>query len=102
MLDLDKAADKERRLLQQKAKIESNLARLQKAQRDAARRDDTRRKIVLGGVILAAIQKGGIPEDAARKLIAKFASDRDKKVFQNFEFIVPETTIAGPPSVAQE
>lgn len=89
MLELRKTnsvSEKEKRLLQRKAKLESDLARLQKAARDAARRDDTRRKIVIGAAFLKAIQEGKIQEDMGQRLVATFATDRDRKLFDGFVF----------------
>lgn len=87
MLELKKRNEiREKRLLQKKAKLESDLARLQKAARDAARRDDTRRKIVIGAAFLKAIQEGKIQEDMGPRLVATFATERDKILFEGFVF----------------
>lgn len=81
MLDLGKLREKERGLLQRKAKLESDLARLRAKEKQAARRDDTRRKIVLGGALLAAMDSGAMPSEIGRKLVARFVADRDRKLF---------------------
>jgi len=89
MLELRKAngiSEKEKRLLQKKAKLEIDLARLQKAARDAARRDDTRRKIVIGAALLKGIEEGKISEDIGKRLVGTFATDRDRKLFDGFVF----------------
>lgn len=94
MLELRKTltrSEKEKRLLQKKAKLESDLARLQKTARDAARRDDTRRKIVIGSAFLKAIQEGKISEDLGSRLVETFATDRDKKLFDGFIFKASES-----------
>lgn len=88
MLDLKKAKARETRLLQQKAKLESDLARAQKRLKDAARRADTRRKIVLGGALLAAVEKGSIPQDAISNLVADFVAERDRPLFEGGPFAV--------------
>ncbi|MBU1316219.1 MAG: hypothetical protein KJ947_10390 [Alphaproteobacteria bacterium] len=89
MLELkkrDAVSEKEKRLLQRKAKLESDLARLQKAARDAARRDDTRRKIVIGAALLKGVSEGKISEDVATRLVATFATERDRRLFDEFIF----------------
>ncbi|MCB5205316.1 hypothetical protein LH464_22910 [Neorhizobium sp. T786] len=99
MLELRKTSsvsEKEKRLLQRKAKLESDLARLQKAARDASRRDDTRRKIVIGAAFLKAIQEGKISEDMGPRLVASFATDRDKKLFDGFIFKLTESSEVAP------
>lgn len=81
------------KLEQKKAKLEGEIARAKKKESEAARKADSRRKIVLGGVVIAAIRDGGIPESLVRRLVATHASDRDKAVFENFVF---ETAAAEP------
>jgi hypothetical protein len=73
-------------LLQKKAKIESDIARAKKQEKDAKRRAETRSKIILGGVLIAAVREGAFSENAVRGLVSKFASDRDKAAFEDFEF----------------
>ena len=75
-------------LMQRKVRLESQIAREKKKESDMRRREDSRRKIVLGSVVLAAVRKGGIQEESVRRLIDRFASDRDKTVFENFQFEV--------------
>lgn len=83
---LKKRNEKLERLMQRKNKIESELARLEKAQKTDSRKLDSRRKIVLGSALLKAISEGRIQADFARSLVEKFASDRDKVIFSDFEF----------------
>lgn len=92
MLDLGKLKERERGLLQKKAKLESDLARLQTQRKDAARRDDTRRKIVLGGVVLAAVEAGDVETDFFGRLIRDHAAEKDKKLFEGTAFAVPGMT----------
>ncbi|WP_143748935.1 hypothetical protein [Mesorhizobium sophorae] len=81
MLDLSKIREREKGLLQRKAKLESDLVRLKAQEKKAARKDDTRRKIVIGGALFAAIDAGVIPNEIGRKLVGKFVAERDKKMF---------------------
>lgn len=81
MLDIGKLREREKGLLQRKAKLESDLARLRAQERNAARRDDTRRKIVLGGALLAAMDSGAVPTETGRRLVGKFVAERDQKLF---------------------
>lgn len=90
MLDLKKLREKERGLLQRKAKLESDLARLRTREKEAARRDDTRRKIVLGGVVLAAVEAGDVPDHFVAKLVRTHVAERDKKLFVGGPFEVAE------------
>jgi hypothetical protein len=80
-------------LMQRKARLESEIARERSKQKEAARKADSKRKIVLGGVLIAAVRDGGIPEHLVRRLIEAHASVRDKAIFENFTFEVtgPET-----------
>lgn len=81
MLDLTKIREKEKGLLQRKAKLESDLARLRAQERNAARKDDTRRKIVLGGALLAAMDSGSLSSEIGRMLVERFVARRDRKLF---------------------
>jgi len=83
-------SDRLQKLMQKKAKIESDLARIEKAEKAAARKLDSRRKIVLGSALLKAIAEGRIQEGFARNLIATFASERDKPIFDGYAFPAPE------------
>lgn len=92
MLDLGKLREREKRLLQRKAKLESDIARNKAAEKMAARRDDTRRKIVLGGVVIAAIEAGDLETDYFGRLIRRHVAERDKKLFDGGPFAVSGTT----------
>lgn len=78
------------KLMQKKAKIESDLARLEKAEKAAARKLDSRRKIVLGSAVLKAVQTGRLTGEWAHQLVNTFASERDKSIFTDFEFPIAE------------
>lgn len=70
-----------RSLAQKRADLESRLARADAALRDARRRDDARRKIVLGGALLAALRDGTVPASTGRALVARYVSERDQALF---------------------
>lgn len=74
------------KLLQQKAKIEAELARAKNAHKTEARKLDSRRKIILGAALMKGISTNAVRSEVARSLIEKFASDRDKKLFESFDF----------------
>ncbi|MBN9074581.1 MAG: hypothetical protein J0H34_23840 [Rhizobiales bacterium] len=95
MLDFGKIREKEKGLLQRKAKLEADLARLRTQEKKAARRDDTRRKIVLGGVVLAAVEAGNVAPDFVAGLVRAHVAERDKKLFVGTAFAVPEATDSG-------
>ncbi len=90
MLDFTKIRERERGLLQRKAKLEADLNRLRAREKEAARRDDTRRKIVLGGCLLAAIDAGDVRADFVAGLVRQHVAERDKKLFTGTAFAVPE------------
>lgn len=95
MLDLGKLRERERGLLQKKARVESDLARLRTREKEAARKDDTRRKIVLGGVVLAAVEAGDLETDYFGRLIRRHVAERDKKLFEGSPFAVTENENPG-------
>ncbi|WP_199194731.1 hypothetical protein [Phyllobacterium phragmitis] len=102
MLDLGKLRARERGLLQRKAKLESDLAKLRAREKNAARRDDTRRKIVLGGALLAAMESGAAPSGIGRMLVARFVTDRDKKLFEGSPLAVTGASTESVPPDAPD
>lgn len=99
MLDFEKvradAKAREQRLLQKKAKVEGDLARLRAKEKTAARKDDTRRKIVLGGMVLAGIEAGDVTADFVAMLVGAHVAERDKKLFIGTAFAAPEMADSG-------
>lgn len=89
-IDLTKVKTRERKLLARKEAIESDLKRAQRERKDAERRLDSKRKIVLGGVVLKAVREGLIPEASIRKMIDRLASDRDKNALEDLDFEAPK------------
>lgn len=102
MIDISKIREKERGLLQRKAKLESDLARLRAQEKSAARRDDTRRKIVLGGALLAAMDSGAVPTETGRKLVSRFVADRDRKLFDGSPLAASATGVESVPPEAPD
>lgn len=82
MVQLSKIREQEQKLTQKLKDAESDLKRKQKQLADAMRRHDTRRKIVLGGALLAAMESGTISGDVGRKLVSRFVADRDLELFE--------------------
>lgn len=79
-------------LAQKRADLESRLARADNALREARRRDDARRKIVLGGALLAALRAGDIPAATGRALVARYVSERDRPLFAGTSIAVVSET----------
>lgn len=75
-----KKPEKER-LLERQAKIKARLAELARIDSDKQRKIDTRKKIVLGGAVMALQkQEKAITEESILDYI-KSTSSRDKKLF---------------------
>ena len=102
MLDLAKLREREKGLLQRKAKLESDLARLRAQEKNATRKGDTRRKIVLGGALLAAMESGAIQEEVGRKLVSRFVAERDRKLFDGSPLAVSTTGAEAAPPEAPD
>ncbi|WP_020180264.1 hypothetical protein [Methylopila sp. M107] len=67
-------------LEQKRAALEARLASTTAALKETARRDDARRKIVLGGALMAAVRDGAVPADIMRTLLPRMA-ERDRRLF---------------------
>lgn len=64
------------------ARMESKLAALKAKAKSAQRKDDSRRKILVGATILAAIEKGALrPEPVVRLLDNYLTQPRDRRLF---------------------
>lgn len=79
-----------RTLAQRRADLESRLARADTALREAKRRDDARRKIVLGGALLAALRAGDIPAATGRALVTRYVAERDQRLFDGTPLAVSD------------
>ncbi|WP_296740453.1 hypothetical protein [Mesorhizobium sp.] len=91
MLDFERVREKEKGLRQKKAKIEADLNRLLAREKEAARRYDTRKKIVLGGMILKAVEVGDVTADYVAALVRSHVAERDKKLLVGTAFAISET-----------
>jgi hypothetical protein len=89
-------------LLQKKAKLEGEIARARKAEKAAERKADSRRKIILGSVVLAAMREGALSENGIRGLVNRFASDRDKEIFNGWVFETRESVPASAETAAPD
>ena len=63
----DRITDLERRLKQAKALKQQQLARERAAEKRRQRSDDTRRKILVGAVVLAKVERGEWPQERLRE-----------------------------------
>lgn len=67
--------------LQKLAKLQSEIKRLENADKVSARKLDSRRKIVIGGCVIKAVASGKLSDSWIQNLVMSFASDRDKAIF---------------------
>jgi len=67
--------------LQKLAKLQSDIKRLEHADKTAARKLENRRKIVLGACLIKAEADARISENWIQNLVLTYASDRDKAIF---------------------
>ena len=75
----DRIADLERRLKQAKALKQQQLARERAAVKKRQRSDDTRRKILVGAVILAKVEHGEWPKERLREWMDKALTRADDR-----------------------
>lgn len=75
----DRIADLEKRLKQAKALKQQQLARERAAEKKRQRSDDTRRKILVGAVILAKVEHGEWPKERLREWMDKTLTRADDR-----------------------
>ena len=75
----DRIADLEKRLKQAKALKQQQVTRERAAEKKRQRSDDTRRKILVGAVILAKVDHGEWPKERLRELMDKALTRADDR-----------------------
>ena len=86
----DRIADLERRLKQAKALKQQQVARSRAAEKKRQRSEDTRRKILVGAVILAKVDHGEWPKERLREWMDKALTRADDR------------TLFGLPTLSEE
>ena len=75
----DRIADLERRLKQAKALKQQQVARERAVERKRQRSDETRRKILVGAVVLAKVERGEWPQERLRELMDQALTRADDR-----------------------
>ena len=88
----DRIADLERRLKQAKALKQQQVARSRAAEKKRQRSDETRRKILVGAVILAKVEHGEWPKERLREWMDKALTRADDRAL----FGLPTLSEEGP------
>jgi len=73
-------ADEKRKIEQAKARIQTLLAR----ENAKERKLDTRRKVILGGLLMDAAKKEGNWNRGLRQLIDRISRDNDRRAFEGY------------------
>lgn len=68
-------------LLQKRARLDERIAAARRSESDAARRADTRRKIVAGGALLALARRDPVARRWLRDALDRALSERDRALF---------------------
>jgi hypothetical protein len=69
-------------LRKKEAQIKDQIQALKQREREAERKRDTRRKILIGGAVLAKIKRGDWPHQQLIDLVdSELKSDRDRELF---------------------
>lgn len=79
-------------LQQKKTSLEQRLAAAETALKSAQRKDDSRRKIILGGAVLAALRAGEIDGSLIQKILAQHVADRDRRLFDGSSLAINRGT----------
>lgn len=80
------------KIRQQRARAEQRLAALKSRESDLKRKTDTRKKIVLGGALLAAARRDPQAAEMITRLAREHMSERDRALFPSR----PEFGTGGP------
>ena len=88
----DRIADLEKRLKQAKALKQQQVARERAADKKRQRSEETRRKILVGAVILAKVERGEWPQERLCELLDKALTRADDRAL----FGLPTLAEEGP------
>ncbi|MBK7543050.1 MAG: mobilization protein [Candidatus Competibacteraceae bacterium] len=95
----DRIADLERRLKQAKALKQQQVARERAAEKKRQRSEETRRKILVGAVILAKVERGEWPKERLRELMDQALTRADDRALFGLLPVPAEAGIRTGPSV---
>ena len=95
----DRIADLEKRLKQAKALKQQQVARSRAADKKRQRSEETRRKILVGAVILAKVERGEWPQERLRELLDKALTRADDRALFGLLPVLSEPGIQTGPSV---
>ncbi len=71
------------RLLQQQERLKAQIQKEESKTKKQNRKDDTRRKILIGAVVMEAIKKDDVMSSQIKKLLAgNLTRDNDRKLFE--------------------
>ena len=77
------ATERLRKLEEQRARINAEIARVRAREQQQARKDDTRRKILVGSMLLQLVEDGEWPKDKLRaRLDSYLVRDDDRALFE--------------------
>ena len=95
----DRIADLERRLKQAKALKQQQVARERAADKKRQRSEETRRKILVGAVILAKVERGEWPKERLRELMDQALTRADDRALFGLLPVPSEAGTQTEPSV---
>ncbi len=95
----DRIADLERRLKQAKALKQQRVARERAAKKKRQRSEETRRKILVGAVILAKVERGEWPKERLRELMDQALTRADDRALFGLLPVPSEAGTQTRPSV---
>jgi len=71
-------------LLEKRRQIEAQLKALDARDREQRRKDDTHRKIILGGLVMAEVEGDADLRETIRKLIEEKAAEKDRTILSDW------------------
>lgn len=78
----DAKPTKRDKLLDQQRQLAAKLAALDAREKEAERKNDTRRKILIGGAIIAAMKRGTFSDEQLNVILNReLVADRDRAMF---------------------
>jgi len=93
-----RGAEKLERLLKQQEQLKAQIAAIQAREKEEERKKDTRRKILLGGILLAKVKRGEWPQAKLVDLLDRELKEERDRVLFDLPPLIKDASSAPPDS----
>lgn len=89
-------------LLQRRARLDEQIATARRAESDAARKADARRKIIVGGVLLGAARRDPALRNLLAETLGRLLNERDRALFASGDEAAGDLVLPGAGTIVPD